>query len=134
MAKEIHVVAAVMENPEGELLCALRGPSMTLPNVWEFPGGKVKAAEAHAAALEREIEEELGCRIRAGGELHVHTHDYGSAVVTLHCLQADIIEGVPSPSEHSKLLWMPRAQLQSLVWAPADVPAVTMLSGGAARS
>ena len=38
--KLVEVVAAVIENENNEILCALRSPIMTLPNMWEFPGGK----------------------------------------------------------------------------------------------
>lgn len=35
--KSIEVVAAVIENENGEILCALKSPKMSLPNMWEFP-------------------------------------------------------------------------------------------------
>jgi len=41
MIKTLNVVAAILENSEGEILCALRSSQMTLPNLWEFPGGKL---------------------------------------------------------------------------------------------
>lgn len=28
-----------------KILCALRSPNMSLPNMWEFPGGKVEDDE-----------------------------------------------------------------------------------------
>ena len=37
--KLVEVVAAVIENENNEILCALRSPIMTLPNMWEFPAG-----------------------------------------------------------------------------------------------
>ena len=36
---------------------------MTLPNYWEFPGGKIEKGESKEEALKREIQEELGCTI-----------------------------------------------------------------------
>ena len=57
MKKSIKVVAAIIENDNNEILCALRSPSMSLPNMWEFPGGKVEEGESLGAAIEREIRE-----------------------------------------------------------------------------
>ncbi|PRO66477.1 (deoxy)nucleoside triphosphate pyrophosphohydrolase [Alkalicoccus urumqiensis] len=133
MKKHIHVVAAVIGNEDGELLCALRSRQMSLPNVWEFPGGKVEDGEDYQAALEREIEEELHCTITAGDVFHTHTHDYEKVTVTLHCLHATITNGTPIASEHAKLIWMPTEQLDSLLWAPADIPAVESLQAAAVR-
>lgn len=45
MKKLIKVVGAVIENENNEILCALRSPKMSLPNMWEFPGGKVEENE-----------------------------------------------------------------------------------------
>ncbi|QKS73037.1 (deoxy)nucleoside triphosphate pyrophosphohydrolase [Paenalkalicoccus suaedae] len=127
MKKHVNVVAAVIENEQNEVLCALRSHEMSLPNVWEFAGGKVEQGEDLQAALEREIEEELGCLIQAGDVIHTNTHEYEKVIVTLHCLHATITKGEPTASEHAKLLWLPKRQLESLQWAPADVPAVESL-------
>ncbi|TVP84737.1 MAG: (deoxy)nucleoside triphosphate pyrophosphohydrolase [Alkalicoccus sp.] len=126
MKKKVKVAAAVIEQ-EGKVLCALRSAQMSLPNVWEFPGGKVEEGESLQAALEREIEEELGCTIKAGSVFHDYTHEYEAAVVQLIALRAELIEGAPYAREHERLLWLPKESLSSLVWAPADVPAVNEL-------
>ena len=55
MKKNIKVVAAIIENENNEILCALRSPDMSQPNMWEFPGGNVEEGESLQAAIEREI-------------------------------------------------------------------------------
>ena len=65
MKKNIKVVAAIIDNENNEILCALRSPDMSQPNMWEFPGGKVEEGESLQAAIEREIKEELDCDIEA---------------------------------------------------------------------
>lgn len=100
---------------------------MSLPNRWEFPGGKVEADEDLFSAIEREIMEELGCQVKATELFHEHTHEYENFIITLICIKATIIKGNPTASEHSKLIWLKRENLDSLKWAPADIPAVTAL-------
>ncbi|MGP4069101.1 (deoxy)nucleoside triphosphate pyrophosphohydrolase [Halobacillus sp. B29] len=127
MKKTVRVVAAVIENEDKEILCALRSPKMSIPNMWEFPGGKVEEGEDLQTALEREIKEELSCEIEAHDVLKDHTHEYDKFIIQLIALKAKIVNGAPNPHEHSKLLWLQRENLSSLRWAPADVPAVELL-------
>lgn len=57
LKKMIKVVAAIIENSANEILCALRSPNMSLPNQWEFPGGKVEEKEDYMTAIVHEIKE-----------------------------------------------------------------------------
>lgn len=127
MKKKIKVVAAVIENEQGEFLCALRAHDMSIPNKWEFPGGKVEDGENLQEALEREIQEELKCDIKAGDIIYDHTHEYDSFIINLIALEANIVSGAPVATEHAKLIWLPKENLDSVIWAPADIPAVEML-------
>lgn len=127
MKKQIKVVAAVIENEYEEILCALRSSTMTMPNMWEFPGGKVEADEELHTAIQREIQEELGCRIEPD-ELHnEYIHEYEAFNIQLITIKCRLVDGTPVPREHAKLLWLRREHLTSLVWAPADIPAVELL-------
>jgi 8-oxo-dGTP diphosphatase len=127
MKKSIKVVAAIIENENHEILCALRSPQMAIPNMWEFPGGKVEQNEELFSALEREIAEELGCKVEAYELFNDHTHEYEAFIINLISIKCKIIEGTPIPAEHSKLIWLKRENLASLKWAPADIPAVEQL-------
>ncbi len=127
MKKMIKVVAAVIENDQKEVLCALRSHDMSIPNKWEFPGGKVEKGENLQEALEREIQEEMKCTIKAGDVIYDHTHEYDSFIINLIALDAKIVSGTPVITEHAKLLWLPKENLDSIVWAPADIPAVETL-------
>jgi 8-oxo-dGTP diphosphatase len=128
LKKLIKVVAAIVENEKHEILCALRSPAMTMPNMWEFPGGKVEENEDIYSALEREIEEELGCRIVTSGEVYnENIHEYEAFIIHLISIKCRVVVGVPTPSEHSTLIWLKRENLESLKWAPADIPAVKQL-------
>ncbi|WP_428911769.1 (deoxy)nucleoside triphosphate pyrophosphohydrolase [Niallia sp. Krafla_26] len=128
MKKQIKVVAAIIENEQNEILCALRSPSMSNPNRWEFPGGKVKKDEDLYSAIKREISEELGCKVETHHEIfHDHIHEYDEILVDLICIKCRVVEGYPKVHEHSKIIWLKRENIDSLKWAPADLPAVKQL-------
>lgn len=126
--KIVHVVGAIIENEQKEILCALRGPEMTLPNYWEFPGGKVEQGESKEEALKREIQEELGCTIEVYEHIEDTTYEYEKVIVRLETFMAKVVSGSPVASEHAELKWMTRQELPSLNWAPADIPAIEKLS------
>lgn len=128
MKKLVKVVAAIIENDQSEILCALRSPEMSIGNNWEFPGGKVEKDEDIFSALEREINEELGCSIETKKEVfNDNTHEYETFIINLIAIRCRIVAGLPEASEHSKLIWLKRENLKSLIWAPADIPAVEQL-------
>ena len=128
MKKTVHVVGAVIENESGEILCALRGPEMTLPNYWEFPGGKIEVGETKEKALKREIQEELGCTIEVFEPVEDTTYEYDKFIVRLETFMAKVISGTPVISEHAEIKWVTRKELPSLNWAPADIPAIERLT------
>jgi 8-oxo-dGTP diphosphatase len=127
MKKNINVVGAIIENDYQEILCALRSTAMNLPNLWEFPGGKINNGESQSEALEREIREELLCGIEVLTPFDDITHEYEKMIVRLITYKCKLIEGTPTATEHAKLVWLKRENLGSLVWAPADVPTVNKL-------
>ncbi|MCG3088367.1 (deoxy)nucleoside triphosphate pyrophosphohydrolase [Sporosarcina cyprini] len=124
MPTPIHVVAAIIHNTQGEILCARRSPHMPLSGYWEFPGGKVEEGESPQDALIREIQEELACTIEVGSFVEDTIHSYETFSIRLETYFAQIQEGTPSAKEHSELRWVPWQELRSLDWAPADLPAV----------
>lgn len=127
MKKIIHVVGAIIENEEMKILAALRSPEMTLPNYWEFPGGKIEQGESKQEALKREIREELGCTIDVFEQVEDTTYEYEKFIVRLETFMAKVTNGVPKVSEHAELKWISRQELKTLNWAPADIPAIQKL-------
>lgn len=127
MKKSVNVVAAIIENNVAEILCALRSNTMSLPNLWEFPGGKIDNGESGLEALEREIKEELLCDITIISPFDDVTHEYENLIVRLATFKCQIISGTPTATEHAKLIWLKREYLNSLVWAPADISTINKL-------
>jgi len=127
MKKNIHVVGAVIiEN--NKILCAQRGPSKSLPLKWEFPGGKIEEGETQQGALSREIKEEMQCIVEIGGQVEHTVYEYDFGIVHLTTYYCKLIEGKPVLTEHVSMKWLAPAELKSLDWAPADIPAIETLS------
>jgi 8-oxo-dGTP diphosphatase len=122
--KKIDVVGAVIFNDHKEILCALRSKSMSLPGLWEFPGGKIETGETPQQSLIREIQEELDCAIEVSELIADTTHEYPTVIVRLMTYRSTIVQGTPVPKEHEKLVWLPLKELDSIEWAPADLPTI----------
>ncbi len=102
--KTVHVVGAIIENDNKEILCALRGPEMTLPNYWEFPGGKIEQGESKEEALKREIQEELDCTIEVFDHVEDTTYEYEKVIVRLETFMAKVVSGTPKVFELAALM------------------------------
>lgn len=127
MKKTVKVVGAIIENSKGEILCALRAENMTLPKKWEFPGGKIEKGESLEEAILREIREELDCTVEYICPFNDNTHEYEKVIVNLITVKCRLLEGEPKAKEHAKLIWLPVNYLETLSWAPADIPALKEL-------
>lgn len=124
--KRINVVGAVITK-DGHVLCAQRGPAGSLAGLWEFPGGKIEHGETPRAALEREIAEELRCDVEVGESVTTTTYEYDFGIVTLTTFSCRLVDGTPELTEHAAIRWLPPGELDTIDWAPADVPAVVRI-------
>lgn len=123
MKKQINVVGAVVVRDD-TVLAAQRSAGMSLPGLWEFPGGKIESGETPQEALAREMNEELLCTVEIGAHVETTSHEYAFGVVNLMTYYATLVGGEPQLTEHSEIRWIPVSKLDSVEWAPADVPAV----------
>ena len=128
--KRIEVVGAVIVNA-GLILCAQRGSAGKLPGMWEFPGGKVEPEESPAEALEREINEELSCEIVVKDFITTTEYEYDFGIVVLSTFYCELKSGAPALSEHEAMVWLSPEELNTLEWAPADIPAVASIQEAA---
>ncbi len=114
---------------DGHVLIAQRPPNKLMPLKWEFPGGKVEPGEEAAAAIVREIREELGCEVTVTRALTPFVHDYRTVVITMIPFVCTLAPNSPAPHahEHVALAWVPPSGLQAYDLAAADWPVVTAL-------
>lgn len=122
------VVAAVMRDATGRVLLARRPPGSHMAGLWEFPGGKIAAGESPAAALVRELVEELGVTAEIGRPITFAIHEEPGLRILLLFYEAQIVAGRPSPLEGQELGWFEIHRLRELSMPPADLDLVERLT------
>lgn len=127
-ASTTQVVAGIIRDASGRILVSRRRPGSHLENLWEFPGGKLDPGEDHARGLAREIEEELGIRVRESRPLASVAHDYPEKTVRLWLREVGEYSGTPEGREGQALRWVEMDQLRHLDMPAADRPVVRMLN------
>ena len=128
--KTIHVAAAVIfrTNSDGvqQILATQRGYG-EFKGGWEFPGGKIEPGEAAAAAVVREIAEELSLNVEVGRLLHTVEWDYPAFHLRMFCYVCRVLAGELSLKEHVAARWLSADELQAVDWLPADVDVLPVL-------
>lgn len=111
MSAPIAVVAAIIENRDGQLLIAERPPNKNWAGYWEFPGGKIEAGESHEAALLRELREELGLALEGETLTHYYHGNCGAEVILdfYHILLTRDV--APQSLEGQRWRWVSRAEI-----------------------
>jgi mutator mutT protein len=124
----VTVVAAIIETGDTVLITRrLRGTH--LEGMWEFPGGKVDAGETHAAALRREIQEELAADVAVHELVLSTTHHYPERSVALHFYRCTL-RGDARALLGQEMRWARRNELAALEFPPADAELIELLAGG----
>jgi 8-oxo-dGTP diphosphatase len=123
----IHVAVAAITNSKGEVLVSQRLQGTHLEGYWEFPGGKLEHGEAIEAALQRELQEELGITATAYSPLIKVRHCYPEKQVLLDVWRIDAFQGQPHGLEGQPVEWRNITQLNAKDFPPADVPIISAL-------
>jgi 8-oxo-dGTP diphosphatase len=123
------VVAAVIEK-DGRILIGQRRADTAHALKWEFPGGKVEADETPAAALVRELREELEIEAEAGPEIRRYQYNYpGRSPILLIFFKVDRFHGEPRNLIFERIAWALPRDLPSYDFLEGDVEFVRALAG-----
>ena len=131
-APRLRVAAAVVLR-EGRVLLTRRPPGGPLGLLWEFPGGKIEPGESVAAALVREVAEELGVTAVPGEVLEVARHDYAHGLaVEIHFVRCELGPGslVPGAGVH-EVRWAAPGEVHPEDVLEADRPFLARLAARA---
>jgi 8-oxo-dGTP diphosphatase len=101
----VPVSAAVITRRDGQVLLAQRPPGKAYAGYWEFPGGKVEPGETPRRALDRELAEELGIRVRRAAPWLVQRFVYPHAHVELQFFRVYEWDGEPVGRDGQALVW-----------------------------
>jgi 8-oxo-dGTP pyrophosphatase MutT (NUDIX family) len=112
MTARARIVAAILRDGDRVLLCHRSADRRWYPDVWDLPGGHVEDGEKGAAALVREIREELGIAIvePSGPPMR----DIRTGTVDMRIWLVDRWDGTPvnaAPEEHDAIAWFGEAEL-----------------------
>ena len=124
----IDVVAAVIERPDGSFLLAQRPAGKVYAGYWEFPGGKIEAGEAPAAALGRELHEELGIDVTNAYPWITRTYTYPHGTVQLRFFRVTAWSGQPHPREEQAIAWQRLDAPMVEPMLPANAPVLRSLA------
>jgi 8-oxo-dGTP diphosphatase len=125
--KIVEVAAAVVQRADGAFLLAQRPAGKVYAGYWEFPGGKIESGETPAAALERELQEELGMHATRIYPWLTRTYEYPHACVRLHFQRVVKWHGEPQSREQQAFSWQRPGQPDVEPMLPANTAVLKAL-------
>jgi 8-oxo-dGTP diphosphatase len=124
------IVTGAILIEDGRILVTQRLEKDAYGLYWEFPGGKVEPGESPEEALQRELLEELGIRVRVGPIYEVLFYRYPEHDVLLLFYRCERLGGeFRSLGCRQARMALP-AELPDLNFLPADAPLVERLREG----
>ncbi|MEK7876262.1 MAG: Nudix family hydrolase [Pseudomonadota bacterium] len=123
----VEVVAAVIFNERDEFLLAQRPAGKVYAGYWEFPGGKVESGETAAAALRRELHEELGIDAITAYPWLTRDFDYDHAAVRLRFFRVVEWAGTLQGREQQRFVWQSVRAITVAPLLPANGPILRAL-------
>ncbi|MBK9984032.1 MAG: (deoxy)nucleoside triphosphate pyrophosphohydrolase [Saprospiraceae bacterium] len=117
--KSIKVVCGIIWK-DGKILIAKRKPEKTLGGYWEFPGGKLELNEDPVAALQRELQEEMGMTVSNIKYFGSNIHEYDNFNIELLAFECDFESATFHLTDHDEYVFVPPHEFSNYIIAPAD--------------
>ena len=114
------VTAGIIRAADGRVLLAERHRSCPGGGTWEFPGGTREKNESLEECLHRELEEELGIRVRIDEPFVVIENPYEDIPMTLHTFLCTHTDGEPRAIECKDWRWVDFEELRKANLTGAD--------------
>lgn len=122
-----HVGAAVIRHQD-KYLIAQRPLEGMLGGLWEFPGGKQEAGETLPQCIRREIQEELGVRVKVGDLVTTVKHRYTHFKITLHAYAAQLLtDESPQALGVADWRWVTMAEMARFAFPRTDLKIIATL-------
>ncbi len=118
--KPLTVVVAVIRNEQGQVLISQRAKHAHQGGLWEFPGGKIEAAESSQQALRRELLEEVNITIHSSKPLLKIHHHYPDLFVCLDVYSVTNYQGEAVGMEGQAIKWVDISCLGDLEFPEAN--------------
>jgi 8-oxo-dGTP diphosphatase len=124
-------VAAGILKQDGRMLICQRKRTGAFPLQWEFPGGKVEAAEDVRTCLRRELREELAIEAEIGAEVSAFSYTYPNGFqVSLVFFRVNGYTGELINQAFEQILWVEPHELLNYDFLEADRTLVARLARG----
>ncbi len=131
-AKKQAIALIAILNHKHEILLLKRAPDVHYPDVWSFPGGKIKAGEAPLTAAKRELKEETGLVGKSWQNMGEHQHHYDNVDLSFSfflCYQED----KALVAAESEYIWCALSDLETKKMPEANQALIQMFKNYAAE-
>jgi len=126
--RAVEVVVGLIGDDTGRWLVNCRPAGTPLAGSWEFPGGKRQPGETRLAALQRELDEELGIHVLEAEPVLELQHDYADKRVLLDVWHVRRYRGAVVARDGQPLKWVTPDECRTLAMLEADWPIVERLA------
>jgi mutator protein MutT len=116
-------VPVIIKNSNGDILLGKRDDNAPFyPSTWGLPGGMIEYGERIEDATKREVEEEMGIKIRIIRKSNNIYENFPNKKCRIHTIDipyyAKIIKGFPKPKdETSEVGWFSRSKIEKMILA-----------------
>jgi len=125
----VFVAAVALVDRFDRVLLGQRPANATMPDLWEFPGGKLEPRETLRDCAVRETKEELGVETSPDSlvPFGISSHHYSNCHLLISLFTCREWSGDYRSVYHQAIRWVPAAELTVWPVPPADVQLVSKL-------